>query len=91
MTLPQLPSDKANHFVYGFMIYEIVFFLLPIIDAALTQLDIRLYLRWLPLIATVIGAVGREVHDKIVKNKWEKWDAIATIAPALFIEINRVI
>jgi len=71
MKLPQLPQDKANHFIYGFVIYVLAnLFLNP----------------YYSLAVVITFGVGREVVQKIIKKgKAEIMDAVWTIIPALIL------
>lgn len=66
MNLPQLPQDKANHVVYGTMVYAIaVPFLGPLVS----------------LIPVALVAIGKEVYDKKSGTGTpDVWDALATVA-----------
>ena len=70
MKLPQLPQDKANHFVYGVGIFIVcLFFVSPVYAFA---------------IVATIGALKEIVHDKIMgKGTPDFWDFVATAAGGL--------
>lgn len=78
MKLLLLPQDKANHFLYGFMIYFVCTFF---IFSKNTTINEFIYLGIVTLFA-----VGKEVYSYVtVKTKFDILDIIATvIAPLLF-------
>lgn len=70
--LPMIPQDKANHAVYGTVIYGIVKIVTQNKDWA--------------LIAVCAAAVLKEIYDKVSKKgDPEILDALATVMPALLI------
>jgi hypothetical protein len=75
MTLPQLPQDKANHFIYGLLIFGVV----------------GLYSPLAGLIAAVVAAAAKEASDAYINYRatgsvfkgphgFELWDFLATSA-----------
>lgn len=73
MILYQLPKDKANHFVYGFIIF---------ITASLFFSD------FISLSIVIFVAIFKELYDKLSKKgNPELLDFLATIAPALILNI----
>jgi hypothetical protein len=78
MSLPSLPPDKANHFVYGAVIYAVTFCIF-----SLLKLPAATYYAF----ATVaLFGVGKEIVDYL-QNRFqgaqhgvEALDALATIA-----------
>ena len=83
-TLPQLPPDKANHFLYGTLIFTAFHFFVP----AITALEI-----------TAAFAIGKELVDFIGNRKQkaaglapshgvEFLDAFATFAGGLICFAN---
>ena len=69
MKLPLIPQDKANHFIYGFLIFLISSLLLGSI---------------LGLITVVIFAIGKEMYDYIIKGTYfDLEDMVMTIIPAM--------
>lgn len=70
MNLPQLPVDKANHFVYGVVLFTVLAFLRD-----------PLFALWL-----VIGVgILKELFDKVTgTGNPEVWDAVATAAGGAF-------
>jgi hypothetical protein len=73
-----IPQDKANHFVYGFLI----FILCNLFFTEITCLFI-----------VVFAAAAKEVYDKVSKKGTpEILDFIATVLPAIIIIIkNKII
>jgi hypothetical protein len=77
MKLPQIPQDKANHFVYG----SIICFLASLLFTPLVSLCI-----------TIIIGILKEVYDKISKKgNPEILDVIATTIGALPIFIINIL
>jgi hypothetical protein len=69
MNLPQLPQDKANHLIYGLVIFILVHFFFGVSAG---------------LLAGTVAAVAKEVYDKVSgKGNPELLDALATIAGAV--------
>ena len=68
MKLPIIPLDKANHFIYGF----VIFILANIILSGL-----------IALIITCVFAAGKEYYDYKTYGKFDMLDMSATILPAL--------
>lgn len=66
MNLPLIPLDKANHFVYGFIIFVLSNLLLN----DLYSLGI-----------VFLFAIGKEIKDQVVYKGFSIVDAIVTIAP----------
>jgi hypothetical protein len=76
MKLPVLPQDKANHFVYGFLIFCMFNFFLN---------------SYYSLLIVFAIAVIKEIIDKISgKGTPEVLDVVATIAPALILILNQL-
>jgi len=70
MKLPIIPIDKANHFIYGFVIYVVSsLFLTP--DKALA--------------IVFLFALGKEIRDEFVYSGFDVKDMLATICPALIL------
>jgi len=74
--LPQIPQDKANHFIYGFVIY----ILATLIFSNLISLGILL-----------IVAVGKEAYDSKHNGSVEALDVVATLLPAFILFIKELI
>lgn len=67
--LPLIPEDKANHFIYGIVIYFIVNLFLGIIAAVALG---------------IVAAIGKEIYDGKHTNHTADWkDAAYTIAGVL--------
>lgn len=74
MELPTAPHDKANHFIYGFVIF------------VLSNLFLN---EWISLLIVCIFAFGKEVFDEWEYGGFDIYDAIWTIAPALILTLNK--
>lgn len=72
MKLPILPHDKANHFIYGFMIF------------ILSNLFLRDYVS---LGIVFVFAIGKEIYDQYDYGGFDWKDILATIIPALILTI----
>jgi hypothetical protein len=74
MNLPQLPQDKANHVVYGTVIYAIAApFLGPLVS----------------LIPVALVAIGKEVYDyKSKTGTPDALDAVATIVGPVALNVS---
>lgn len=66
MKLPIIPQDKANHILYGLIIF--------FITALITNI-------WIGLITATLFGVGKEIYDFFNKDRHTSdiWDAMATI------------
>lgn len=93
MTLPQLPQDKANHWVYGSLIYLTFFTLFSFLSLPLIE--------FLSLGVVITFAVAKELADWMINERLvednkqpthgvEFLDALATIAGGSvpFVAIN---
>lgn len=77
MKLPLIPEDKANHFVYGFVIY------------VLANLFLNDYYSFGIVIAF---GIGREVYQKVNKTGHvELMDVIYTLIPALILFLKAIL
>ena len=75
MKLPTIPHDKANHFIYGFVIFVLLnIFLLP----------------WIAFGITFLFAIGKEVYDQFDYGGFDWKDILATIAPALILTLKKI-
>lgn len=82
--LPVIPQDKANHFVYGAVIFTVAYVLFTI--AGLPALPIAA--------GAVVGfAVGKEVYDKMHKENHtpDIKDALATMAGGFVVALPLLI
>ena len=68
MKLPLIPTDKANHFIYGFAIFLISSLILGSI---------------LGLITVCLFAAGKEYYDYKSYGKFDLADMAMTIIPAM--------
>jgi len=77
MSLPSLPQDKANHFVYGAAIYAVTFCIFSLLKLPAT---------YYAFAVVAIFGIGKEIVDYL-QNRFqgaqhgvEALDALATIA-----------
>jgi hypothetical protein len=76
MKLYLIPQDKANHFIYGFVIF------------ILSNLIISNYLS----ILVVMGfAFGKEIYDEWKYSGFNIWDAVVTLIPSLILTLIQII
>lgn len=86
----QLPQDKANHFIYGALVFVAIFFV--------AHLLLPVHAIGIALGATVVVGVAKELLDmwsnyKAKQNKVlpkhgvELWDAVATIAGGVVVAL----
>ena len=74
MKLPLIPLDKANHFVYGFLIFIIS----------------QCFLNDLYSIGIVfLFALGKEIKDQIVYKGFDYKDILVTITPSIILHYVR--
>jgi len=67
--LPLIPQDKANHFIYGIVIYFITNLVFGVFIAVMIG---------------VIAGIGKEVYDELHDNHVSDWkDAAVTMAGVL--------
>jgi hypothetical protein len=73
MILPQIPKDKANHFIYGFVIFI---------------LSNLFFIDFISLAIVLFFAVSKEVHDKFsTLGTPDVYDILATVLPAIILTI----
>ena len=75
MKLPLIPHDKANHFIYGFVIF------------VLSNLVLN---EWTSLLIVCLFAFGKEIYDEWKYGGFDLYDAIYTIAPALILTLKQI-
>ena len=75
MKLPLIPHDKANHFIYGFVI------------SVLSNLVLN---EWISLAVVCLFAFGKEIYDEWKYGDFDIFDAIWTIAPALILTLKQI-
>lgn len=76
MKLPQIRQDRANHFIYGFVIYIIAsVFFIPLIS----------------FLITAIIALGKELYDEYDYGGFDIKDLIFTITAPLILLILQII
>jgi hypothetical protein len=74
MELPLVPLDKANHFIYGFVIFIIS----------------QYFLNDLCSIGIVfLFAIGKEIKDQIVYKGFDYKDILVTITPSIILHYVR--
>jgi hypothetical protein len=74
MKIPLIPLDKANHFIYGFVIFIIS----------------QCFLNDLYSIGIVfLVALGKEIKDQIDYKGFDYKDIIATITPSIILHYVR--
>jgi hypothetical protein len=71
-----LPQDKANHFVYGFIIFILANLILS---------------QWLSFGIVCIFAIGKEIFDQYKYKRGDYLDAVATVSPAITLIIKNYI
>lgn len=70
MNLPLIPVDKANHFIYGF----VIFFAANLFLSSL-----------IALIIVLVFGIGKEVYDYKSYGKFDIADTLATVIPAVML------
>ena len=76
MKLPLIPHDKANHFIYGFVIYVLL----------------NLFLNEYASLAIVfIFATGKEIYDEWKYGGFDWKDLLATITPAIILTLKSIL
>lgn len=76
MSPPQLPQDKVNHFIYGFMIFVVSSFFVNYYTA---------------FAIVVVIAFSKELYDEFDYGGFDVVDFIYTIIPALILIIKQLI
>lgn len=76
MKLPLIPLDKANHFIYGFVIFILS-------NIALNDLY--------SLLVVFIFAIGKEIKDQIVYKGFDYKDLLTTLLPGIMITLTNLI
>lgn len=76
MKLPQIRQDRANHFIYGFLIFIISNFFLQ---------------DYLSLLVVALVGLGKEVYDEYKYKGFDIIDFIFTLLSALIIVVSRLI
>lgn len=75
MKLPLIPQDKANHAIYGFVIF------------VLSNIFLNEYYS---LGIVCLFAIGKEVYDQYDYGGFDIVDAISTIIPALILTLKQI-
>jgi hypothetical protein len=76
MKLPLIPQDKANHFIYGFVIYFLSNLLLD---------------HYYCLGVVFIFALGKECYDEYSYNGFDIVDLVYTLIPAVLLNLKYLI
>ena len=76
MKLPIIPIDKANHFIYGFLIYTLANLLLS-----------DLY----SLLIVYLFALGKEIKDVFVYSGFDIKDLLTTLLPGVILTLTNLI
>lgn len=76
MKLPIIKCDKANHFIYGFVIFVLSDFVLN---------------GYFSLGVVCVFAIGREIYNKYDYGGFDIWDIIWTITPAIILTFKSTI
>lgn len=75
MKLPLLAQDKANHFVYGAVLFTVGY---------LAGLQIGEHPLLSGMVLTAVVAIGREAYSRVTgKGTYDPLDAVATMAGAV--------
>lgn len=75
MKLPLIPQDKANHFIYGF----VIFFLSNIFLNDYVSLGV-----------VFLFALGKEIYDEWKYGGFDWIDLLYTISPAIVIILKQI-
>ena len=76
MSLPQLQQDKANHFIYGFLIF------------VLANLAFNAYLS---LAIVFLFASAKEIYDEWKYGGFDLKDLLVTIIPAIILTLKEIL
>ena len=85
-TLPIIPLDKANHFIYGFIIFIISSFIITIAtnqNSNYTTLKTNV----ISLLITTLFALFKEIKDQITYKGFCWADLLTTIIPSILITL----
>lgn len=76
MGLPLIVQDKANHFIYGFVIFVLC----------------SLFLNdFFSLLIVAVVALAKEVYDEWKYSGFDIWDAVWTVVPAIILLTKNLI
>lgn len=82
-----IPQDKANHFIYGFLIHSIfsLLFKAIILTEVLqsTYIFIIANFKYSVLIIVILFALGKEIKDQINYKGFDYKDLLATMIPSI--------
>jgi len=76
MKLPLIPLDKANHFIYGFVIFILSNIVLNDVHS---------------LLVVFIFAIGKEIKDQVVYKGFDYKDLLATLLPGIILTLTNLI
>jgi hypothetical protein len=76
MKIPIIPQDKANHFVYGFVIY----FLFNLFLNQYTSFSI-----------VFLFAISKEIYDEYKYSGFDWRDLVTTLIPAFLLTLKNLI
>ena len=86
-TLPIIPLDKANHFVYGFIIFIISNFIITTFEIILNNGYSILEINITSLVITMLFALLKEIKDQITYKGFSWYDLIITLIPSILITL----
>ncbi len=89
--LPIIDLDKANHFVYGFIIFITLTILLNIFTINLDFNNKILKINIIGVIITTLFALSKELKDQLIYKGFCWKDLLATILPSILITILNII
>jgi hypothetical protein len=76
MKLPLIPLDKANHFIYGFVIFILSNIVLNDVHS---------------LLVVFIFAIGKEIKDQIIYKGFDYKDLLITLLPGIILTLTNLI
>lgn len=76
MKLPIIPLDKANHFIYGFVIFILSNIVLNDVHS---------------LLVVFIFAIGKEIKDQIIYKGFDYKDLLITLLPGIILTLTNLI
>lgn len=76
MKLPLIPLDKANHFIYGFVIFILSNIVLNDVHS---------------LLVVFIFAIGKEIKDQIIYKGFDCKDLLITLLPGIILTLTNLI
>jgi hypothetical protein len=76
MKLPIIPLDKANDFIYGFVIFILSNIVLNDVHS---------------LLVVFIFAIGKEIKDQIIYKGFDYKDLLITLLPGIILTLTNLI